>query len=284
MIASHAYSQSVEELMAQGAGLLARGAYSEAVTVFRKVVIREPANFEAQTNLAFAYLKAERYANAVTEYTKALRLNPRAAACWFNLGIAHDGLGQRAKAMETVSHGLELDLNNNDGRLTLAAWYEDAKQYDKAMVQYEAVIKSDGARRDEAYLGISRCLLEKGDPAGAKKYLTDALAADPGNAQVHWQLGNILWKKENKRPEALAQYKTATTLEPEAASLYENYGLLLEEMNRPAEAIAVWKTALIYTNDALKKDEIQARIDALESGQPAPPVRKDRKLKPRGRQ
>jgi Flp pilus assembly protein TadD len=50
---SDARSQSVEELMAQGDGLLKNGAYAEAVTIFRKVVSKEPRNFEAQSTLLF---------------------------------------------------------------------------------------------------------------------------------------------------------------------------------------------------------------------------------------
>jgi len=275
---SNAWSQSVEELMSQGNGLLSNGAYSEAITVFRKIVSQEPRNFEAQSNLAFAYLQSERYQNAVTEYNKAISLQPRNALCWQNLGFAFEKMGKRTKAVEAIYHSIELDPNNIDGRMNLAAFHEDAKQYDKAIAQYEAIIKIDGAHRGEAYSNISRCLLEKGNIPGAKKYLSDALATDPNNADAHWQLGNIFWKKENKRDEAIKEYKTATTLEPNSAEFYQNYALLLEDMNRKEDAVAVWKSALIYTNEALKKEEIQTRIDKLEKGESVAPTTQDKKL------
>jgi len=275
---SNAWSQSVEELMSQGNGLLSNGAFNEAITVFRKVISREPRNFEAQSNLAFSYLQSERYPNAVTEYNKAISLEPRNALCWQNLGYAYEKMGKRAKAVEAIYHSIELDPNNIDGRMNLAAFHEDAKQYDKAIAQYEAVIKIDGAHRGEAYSNISRCLVEKGNVAGAKKYLNDALTINANNADAHWQLGNILWKKENKREDAVKEYKTATTLEPNTAEFYQNYGLVLEDMNRKEEAVAVWKSALIYTNEALKKEEIQARIDKLERGESVSPTTQDKKL------
>ena len=180
--------------------------------------------------------------------------------------------------MEAIYHSIELDPNNVDGRMNLAAFYEDAKQYDKAIVQYEAVIKIDGAHRGEAYSDISRCLVEKGNIAGAKKYLNDALATNANNADAHWQLGNILWKKENNREEALKEYKAAVTLEPNTAEYYPNYALLLEDMNRKPEAVEVWKSALIYTNEALKKEEIQNRIDKLEKGESVSPTTQDKKI------
>jgi tetratricopeptide (TPR) repeat protein len=275
---SNAWCQSVEELMSQGNGLLSNGAYGEAITVFRKVVSMEPRNFEAQSNLAFAYLQSERYQNAITEYNKAISLEPRNALCWQNLGYAFDKFGKRAKAVEAIYHSIELDPSNIDARMNLAAFHEDAKQYDKAVAQYEAVIKIDGEHHQEAYTNVSRCLLEKGNVQGAKKYLNDALITNGNNADARWQLGNILWKKENKRDDALKQYLAAVTSNPNAAEYYQNYGLLLEDMNKKKEAIEVWKSAIIYTNEALKKEEIQARIDKLEKGESVTTTTQDKKI------
>jgi tetratricopeptide (TPR) repeat protein len=270
-------SQSFEELMASGTGLLSNGAYSEAITVFRKALSREPSNFEAQSNLAFAYLQAERYQNAITEYTKAISMSPRSATCWQNRGFAYEKLGKRSKAMEDIHHSIELDPSNVDGRMNLAAFHEDAKQYDKAIAEYEAIIKIDGAHRGEAYSNVARCMLEKGNIAGAKKYLNDALTTNSNNADAHYQLGNIYWKKEKKTEEALKEYKTATILEPNTALYYENWAYLLEDLNRKEEAVATWKNCMIYTNEALKKDEIQARIDKLEKGESVAPTGADKK-------
>jgi tetratricopeptide (TPR) repeat protein len=264
--------------MSQGNGLLTNGAYGEAITVFRKVVSKDPSNFEAQSNLAFAYLSSERYSNAVTEYKRALGLQPRSALCWQNMGFAYDKLGKRNNAIEAIHRSIELDPNNIDARMNLAAFHEDAKQYDKAIVEYEAVIQIDGAHRGEAYSNISRCMLEKGNVAGAKKYLSDALATNPENADAHWQLGNIFWKKENKKEDALNEYKAAVTIEPNSADFYGNYALLLEDMNRKEEAVAIWKSSMVYINEALKKEEIQARIDKLEKGESVSTTTQDKKL------
>ena len=264
---SNVQSQSVEELMSQGNGLLSNGAYNEAVTVFKKVLSREPSNFEAQSNLAYAYLQSERYQKAINEYTKAISMSPRTALCWQNRGYAYDKLGKRNKAMEDIYHSIQLNPNNMSARMNLAAFHEEAKQYDRAIAEYESVIKIDGAHHGEAYTNAARCMLEKGKVAGAKKYLNDAIAINSNNAEAHYQLGNIYWKKEKKTEDALKEYKTATILEPNNASYYENWALLLEDLNRKEEAIATWKNCMIYLNEALKKDEIQARIDRLERGE-----------------
>ena len=274
---SGAQSQtSVEELMSSGTGLLSNGAFGEAITVFKKVLSREPSNFEAQSNLAFAYLQAGRYANAVTEYTKAISMSPRNALCWQNRGFAYEKLDKRSKAIDDIHHSIELDPNNMDARMNLAAFHEDAKQFDRAIAEYEAIIKIDGAHHAEAYTNAARCMLEKGNITGAKKYLSDALSTNPNDADAHYQLGNIYWKKEKKTEEALKEYKTATILESNNALFYENWALLLEDLNRKEEAVATWKNCMIYQNEAMKKDEIQARIDKLEKGESVTTTQADR--------
>jgi tetratricopeptide (TPR) repeat protein len=274
---SIARAQSFEELMSSGQGLLSNGAYTEAITVFKKALTREPSSAEAQSNLALAYLEAGRYANAVTEYNKAISLSPKCALCWQNMGFAYEKLGKRAKAMENIHQSIVLDPSNIDARMNLAAFHEDAKQYDRAIAEYEEVIKIDGAHHGDAYINVARCMQEKGNLAGAKKYLNNAITTNPANAEAHYQLGNIYWKKENKTEDAVKEYKMAISLEPNSANYYENYALMLEDLNRKDEAIATWKSCMIYLNEAQKKEEIQARIDKLERGESVVPTKADKK-------
>jgi tetratricopeptide (TPR) repeat protein len=277
LIISDARSQSVEELMAQGDGLLKNGAYSEAVTIFRKVVSKEPRNFEAQSNLAFSYLQSERYTNAVAEYNKAIGLSPRSAESWLNLGYSYEKLGKRSKAVEAIHHAVELDPGNVDARMNLAAFFEDANQFDKAAALYEQVIKIDGANRGDAYVGVARCLIEKGNVAGAKKYCLEAIASNANNAAAHWQLGTIYWKKESKPDDAIKEFKSAIAIDPNTADFYENYAMLLEELGRKDEAIATWKSYMVYLNDALKKEGIEQRIAKLERGETVVISKEDKK-------
>jgi tetratricopeptide (TPR) repeat protein len=268
---------SVEELMASGNNLLRNGAYTEAISVFRQVVGKEPRNFEAQANLAFAYLQAERYDKAVAEYNKAISLDSRNAECWANIGFCYERLGKTSKAADAISRSVELNPNNLEARMNLAGMYENAGAFDKAIAQYEAAIRTDASRGD-AYSGVARCLTEKGNVAGAKKYCQEAIAKDPNNADAHWQLGNILWKKENSQGPALREYETAIKLDENSQVFYENLGLLQEEMGNKDEALATWKKYLIYLNEAMKKDEVQKRIDRLENGEPVSSGKADAKL------
>lgn len=267
---------SVEELMASGDNLLKNGAYTEAISVFRQITSKEPRNFEAQANLAFAYLEAERYDKAVVEYNKAISLDPRNAECWANVGFAYEKLGKTGKAADAIARSVELNPGNTEARMNLAAMYENAGAFDKAVAQYEAVIKTDGSK-GEAYCGVARCLTEKGNIAGAKKYCQEGIAADPKNAEAHWLLGNISWKKENNQAEALKEYQKSVQMDENSQVFYENLALLQEDMGKKEDALATWKKYLIYLNEAIKKEEVQRRIDKLENGEPVSSTKTDAK-------
>ncbi len=267
---------SSEELMASGNNLLKNGAYTEAASVYRQILAREPRNFEAQANLAFSYLEAERYDKAVVEYNKAISLDSHNAECWANIGFAYERLGKTGKAADAISRSVELNPGNTEARMNLAAMYENANALDKAIAHYEAVIRTDGSK-GEAYCGVARCLTEKGNIAGAKKYCEEGIAADPKNGDAHWLLGNILWKKENKQAEALKEYQKSVALDENSQVFYENLALLQEEMGKKNDALATWKKYVIYLNEAIKKEEIQKRIDKLENGEPVSSPKADTK-------
>jgi tetratricopeptide (TPR) repeat protein len=257
---------SVEEIMSSGNNLLRNGAYAEAASAFKQVLSKEPRNFEAQANLAFAYLQAERYDKAVAEYKRAISLDPKNAECWANIGFAYEKLGRSGDAANAINRSVELNPSNVEARMNLAAMYENSGAFDKAIAHYEAAIRTD-AKRGDAYSGVARCMTEKGNIAGAKKYCQEAIATDPNNADAHWQLGNILWKKENKQAEALKEYEISVKLDENSQVFYENLALLQEEMGKKDIALATWKKYLIYLNEAIKKEEVQKRIDKLENGE-----------------
>ncbi|HEX2957606.1 MAG TPA: tetratricopeptide repeat protein [Chitinispirillaceae bacterium] len=256
-------AQSVEELMLTGQAMIQNGAYNEAVTAFRKVVTREPDNFEAQFNLGFSYLGWGRYSNAVTELKKALSLNSRNAEVWSNLAIAYENLGKSSDAAGALQKAVDLDPQNIVARLNLGAMYANANQFAKAAAIFKQVIALDGVNQ-EALMNLSKCYIGLGQIAEAKQYLKQAAMGNPSNGEAHWELGNILWKKEKNLDDAIKEYQLAVKAQPTNASLYENLAFALVEKKQNAEAVEVLKTSKNYTDDILQKDKIQAQIDRIE--------------------
>lgn len=256
-------AQSVEEMMLTGQAMIRNGAYNEAVTAFRKVVNREPDNFEAQFNLGFSYLGWGRYSNAVTELKKALSLNSRNAEVWSNLAIAYENLGKSSDAAGALQKAVDLDPTNIVARMNLGAIYANANQFGKAAAIFKQVVAIDGTHQ-EALMNLSKCYMGLGQIAEAKQYLKQAAMGNPSNGEAHWELANILWKKEKNLDEALKEYELGVKAQPTNPVLYENYAQLLVEKKQKDKAVEVLKTSMNYTDDVLQKDRIQLRIDQIQ--------------------
>jgi tetratricopeptide (TPR) repeat protein len=271
-LVSTGYSESTEDLMNTGTALLNGGASDQAVTCFKKIVAREPRNFEAQFNLGLAYLNWGRFSNAVTEFNAAIRLNSQSAEAWSNLAMAHQNMGQKGKAMDALNRAVQANPSNIQARLNLAVMLVDNNKLAEAIAQYKQVRSIDG-NNIEANLNLGKCLVTKGSYDEAKKYLRDVLAINPNEGDAYWELGNISWNKEKNYPDAITSYKKAIEVKPNS-SYYENLAKVYEELwkknrddSKRTDAVATWKQYLVYCGDVLKKEEVLERIDLLEKGQ-----------------
>lgn len=265
IICSLLQAQTIEELMSQGQQLLERGAFNQAVTAFRAVVSREPDNFEAQFNLAFAYLNWGRNSNAITEFKRALQYQPSNSDIWSNLAIAYENMGNSEEAMGALYKAVQYNPSNITARINLAAMYHNANHFKKAIAQYKEVIAMDGSN-EEALTNLAKCLVSVGKYAEAKNYLMQAIAANPNNGVARWEVGNIYWKNEKNIDKGIAEYKLAITADPSQSLFYSDLASAYEEKGDKKLAIETLKNSMVYIDDALQKEKIQDRIDRLELG------------------
>ncbi len=255
--------ESIESLMASGQTLLERGAYSQAVTAFKQVVSRESDNFEAQFNLAFAYLQWGRNNNAVEEFKKALQWQPKNSQVWANMAIAYENLNKKEEALYSLNQAVIYDPQNITARMNLAVIFVNANLSSQAMEQYKKVLEIDGSNED-ALVNMSKCLINEKQFNEAIKYLKQVSIVNPNNGEAHYEMGNIYWKRQNDIVKALSEYKLAVTFKPQNMIFYENYAAALVENGEKTQAVEVLKNSLVYAEDALIKDKIQNQINILE--------------------
>jgi tetratricopeptide (TPR) repeat protein len=260
-----ASGESIEDLMSQGNMLLQNGAYDQAVPCYRKIVQRDPTNFEAQFNMALAYLNWGRSSNAVTEFQNALKINGQCSECWSNIAVGYQNLGESQKALDALSYSVKTNPTNIPARMNLATMYAKYDRIDDAIGMYKQVIQIQGNNLD-AHINIAKCLISKGAADEARHYLKSALALNSGEPEVHYELANLAWKKDRNIKEAIKEYNEAINLQPNSQVYYENLALLYEELKENEDAIKTWKTFCIYLDDALRKEEINDRIAILEKG------------------
>lgn len=259
-------AESVESLMNSGNMLLQNGAFDQAVTKFRKVVSRDPGNFEARFNLAFAYLNWQRHGKAVEEFKNTLGINPNCGECWSNLAFAYEAQGQSENALQALHQAIQHNPSSIDARTNLATMYANMDRLEQAVQQYQEIIQMDGSNI-EAHLNAAKCLIRLDESGRAKHHLRSVLALDPRDADAHWELGNIYWKEDENVKDAIAEYKKAIEYQPNSQLFYQNLALLYESIGETEDAIKTWRAYLIYHDDAMRKEEIRERVERLEKGE-----------------
>ena len=87
----------------------------------------------------------------------------------------------------------------------------------------------------QALENIGTLELQRGNLAGARKALEEAIAADSKSARAHNGLG-VVAMREGRREEAFAQWKRAVELAPGDFDALYNLGMELENAGRRDEA------------------------------------------------
>ena len=184
-----------------------------AVTAFKLAEELNPENPYYNNSLAFAYVKAELYDDAIEYYQKAIKLNPDAE--WTSivchaLGAIYAEVKENFDAAEaTFNAGMVLDPNNIDIQLSLGDLYMAENDLDKAIKTY-----------------------------------CDAITTDPLNYLSYAKAGLALWEKDYLEESVVAFHKSIE-LNPDFEISQNNLGVVyLDGFGDPKESLEYFKTAI----------------------------------------
>ena len=184
-----------------------------AVTAFKLAQELCPENPYYNNSLAYAYIKAELYDDAIEYYQLAIKLNPDAEwtsiVCHALGAIYAEIKGNYEAAETTFNAGIVLDPNNVDIQLSLGDLF-----------------------------------MAQGDLDRAIKIYCDAVTIDPENYLSYAKTGLALWEKDYLE-ESIVAFHKAIELNPQFEIAQNNLGVVyLDGMGDPKESIDYFKTAI----------------------------------------
>ena len=106
--------------------------YSEAITEYDKAIALDPKNAYAYYSRGYAYGKKGQHDQAIADCTKAIEIDPRLAWAYNNRGLIYGKGGQYDQAISDFTKALEIDPKfalayNNRGNV-----YRNKGQYEEA--------------------------------------------------------------------------------------------------------------------------------------------------------
>ena len=112
------------------------------VQALKSVAERDPSNAEPRTKLGNLYFDAERYDDAITWYSEAMKLAPNDPNVSTDLGVSYYYTNQPDKALEQFAHSLKLDPKHTKTLLNLGIVKAFGKQdLDGATEAWQQVLK-----------------------------------------------------------------------------------------------------------------------------------------------
>ena len=181
-------------------------------------------------NRGFSYLDSKQYDQAISDFTKALEINPMLANVHFVRGTAYYYKGQYDQALSDYNKAIELNPRLADAYKGRGAIYIKKEQYDRAISDYNKVLelnpsdyeahnnlswilatsKTVGLRNGKKALelALKACELSNWENPSFFDTLAAAYArvGDFNNA-VKWQVKALESPKLNKNPEAQQRLK-----------------------------------------------------------------------------
>ena len=250
--------------------------YRTEEAIWADTVAKRPDNPRAYDGLAFAFIDASRWQDAIAACASALKVSPNYHGdLAVHLGQARMGLGQPAEALPYFEQMLRVkpgdaELHNNlgnalakSGRLPEAiAHYaaavrlrpnyaeaeanwarslSEAGQPAEALPHFEAALKLQPG--PEAHMELASAFVAVGRMEDALPHYQAALALAPDSLEARIALGNALAATGQLQP-AQAQFEAALRLRPDSAEAHYNLGNLLARQEKFPEAIAHYEAAL----------------------------------------
>ena len=204
-----------------------RGRLGEAQSLYRKVLIAEPANADAHHLMGLLALGRHDLVTASTHFDRVVGLRPTVAEYRSNLGHSLRLLGELGRAEGELRRATAIDPNWADGWINLGLVLLDLDRVDEAL--------------------------------GA---LETAVTKAPRSALSHLNLGSALLRA-GRPSEAIARFQSAVQVAPTLAAAHRNLGVAAHQAGDPELAKRAYGRALELTTNGTERAFLAERLDAV---------------------
>lgn len=194
-----------------GQTLLKRGLRDQAEQELEAAVASEPGNSDYWSDLGAVYLQrrtlGDRAAKAIAAYQKVVRLAPKDASSFQNLGIAYVAAGDYGHAAPNLEHAIDLQpgygpayqelgrvyakIGDREASEKMLALYREYVLYDLKLKTLQA--KADQNKKDpNAQVELADMLTKNGDLTGALDRYQAALQLRPGDSGIQRKYDRVL--------------------------------------------------------------------------------------------
>jgi len=207
-----------------------------------KAVELDPGLPEAHVGLGINRWVGNQFDLAIAEFTKAIELDSRYAAAYFNRARAYQSKQKPDLALNDYSRAIEIDRKYIDAYVSKGSIYGQYKQYDRAIPEFTNAISLE-PNNLSAYLGRAISYLSSQQLALAESDYAKVLQLDPRNMLGYLGRG-LLHDLKGETDLAIADDSKAIEINPNSKEAYFNRGLAYFHKKQYVPAIADYTRAI----------------------------------------
>ncbi len=244
--------------------MVEKGKYEEAISQFRRALELNPEDVRSHSKLGVALAGVGRIDEAIAEYRKAMELDPDYADAYSKLGLALARLGRPEEARRQFEKALELFPDSAEAHSNLAALLVGEGRVQEAIDHCEKALAIDSEYAG-AHGNLAIALARSGKTDEAIPHFEKALSGDPDSGELHLELGRLLAEKR-RFDEAIPHLEKAAAASPGSAPLHYNLARILAVRGRFDAAVAhLEKVVEIAPDFAQARNDLANALDALSA-------------------
>ncbi|MDH3576102.1 MAG: tetratricopeptide repeat protein, partial [Desulfobacteraceae bacterium] len=167
----------------RGNSYLNEGQYDKAISEYSKAIEINPKDNKAYTKRGLAYGRRGQFDQAISDFNKAIEINPKDNKAYNNRGFAYSRRGQFDQAISDYNKAIEINPKYNKAYTNRGAAYARRGQFDQAISDYNKAIEINPTNTN-AYYGIGCIYSLQNNLSKALKYLE--LALENGHNNFDW--------------------------------------------------------------------------------------------------
>lgn len=191
------------------------GDYEKALSDYTKAIDIDPGYSGAYNNRGNIYATRKEFDRALSDYNAAVKIDPQFAAAYYNRANVYAEKRLFALAAAGYTKVIELNSGNADAYYRRGGLYLAAKEYDSAFSDFTRAV-SVRPNYAAAFFDRGNIYYIKGAYAAAAGDYTTAVNIDPGFAAAYFNRGNALSRLGRYDP-AVVDYTRALRLDPSFA-------------------------------------------------------------------
>ncbi|MDQ2856207.1 MAG: tetratricopeptide repeat protein [Acidobacteriota bacterium] len=213
-----------------------------AVGNFNEAIKRDPTLYGAWQDLGLAYIKANRWNDAVKVFSDLSQRQPTSVEAAYFHALALYNAGDMAKAEAEARRALRVDAGAVEAHTLLGIVLASRgnANVEAADALSQAIALNPNSFDAQLYLGRVQYAIK--DYAGAVKSLRAAVQLNPRHVEARFFLGTAL-ESAGDSEAAMAEYQSLAKTDPDSAIGQLGLGALLVKQGKVGEAVAVLKRA-----------------------------------------